>query len=1177
MRESPPVSDIAAAIKGGEEVRLNTNQARRSGRLARLTLFFCCLLALALPVLGAAATDTPDTPVKIGVLAIRGKEQCLKSWQPTADYLGSSIPGTSFVIIPLGHTEINTTVEKGEVDFILTNSSSYVELEYLYGANRIATLKERRLGGTYSRYGSVIFCRRDRSDLRRLNDLGGKVFMAVSETSLGGWQMTWRELLENGIDPYRDFRDLRFGETHDEVVMAVLEGRVDAGTVRTNTLEQMAAEGKISLDDFYVFPSFHHKNVTTPYLVSTREYPDWPMAKVRHTPDELAEKVELALLQMQPDSPAARAAEYAGWTIPHNYQPVHDLLKVLRLGPYKDLGRITIGQVLQVYAPWLVPLALLFTLSIVFTGLVLKLNRRIKASQISLMQEIEQHKQLDVELQKAKDLAEAATRAKSEFLANMSHEIRTPMNGIIAAIDLALGEQVPKAIENYLHIVQNSAYSLLGIINDILDFSKIEAGQMELRERIFRLDEMFDRVMDVFAHQAGDKGIELLVDIDKDTPRLLLGDSLRLQQILTNLISNAVKFTSPGGSILVSAHDASSTRTDLPADQVVLAFAVKDTGAGISPDYLPSIFAPFTQGDSSSTRKYEGTGLGLSICNKFVTMMNGTIGLESCLGKGSTFFFTVQLGRAGKTSVAQHVLPPDIHGLNVLVVDDLADSRVIMGKILQSLGFRVESLSSGVEALKRLSSYRMKEKPVDLILMDWSMPGLDGLETAKRIREELHLTLPIIIMTAFAKDLHRTDAELAGTNGFLTKPIFQSTLFDAIMDAFGKQAAKGVGARQDFTTRAGLYRKQLRGVRLLLAEDNLTNQLVAVAILEKAEIEVTVVENGEQAVQAVQEKTFDGVLMDIQMPKMNGYEATRRIRALPGCATLPIIAMTAHAMKGDEEKCLDAGMDGYIAKPINQDRLFSTLSHLLRGQRRVTDARLSGADGLGGGVPAGPADTGEEIAGYEELTLPAEDLPGIYVQSAMDSSGLDRKTFDTILSGFYHDNIETPALIARAAKDKRTESLLQLSHSLKGSAGNIGAFALRDAAAALEVTCLNGWEPESEPSRFGDQVQQLMEALHLVLDSLRPLAGPKNAPLAESPPQTQEEAGMLFPMIAEAIDRADPQAIGEALARLRQQASAGNLPRADLLPVLEHQIDRYDYDQAKSTLQQMQQHTEGAS
>jgi len=318
-------------------------------------------------------------------------------------------------------------------------------------------------------------------------------------------------------------------------------------------------------------------------------------------------------------------------------------------------------------------------------------------------------------------------------------------------------------------------------------------------------------------------------------------------------------------------------------------------------------------------------------------MMKGTIGVESILGKGSNFFFTVQLGRAGNLPAAKYILPPDIHGLNVLVVDDLADSRMIMSKILQSLGFKVETLPSGVEALKRLSSFRMKQQPVDLIMMDWQMPDLDGIETAKRIRGELRLDLPIIIMTAFAKDLHREDAERAGTNGFLTKPIFQSTLFDAIMDAFGKGGVRSEGSRHDFTTRSTLYSKQLRGIKLLLVEDNLTNQLVATAILEKAEIDVTVVDNGELAVQAVQDKSFDGVLMDIQMPRMNGYEATRLIREIPGCAKLPIIAMTAHAMKGDEEKCLEAGMDGYIAKPINQERLFATLSHLLRGHQRVVE------------------------------------------------------------------------------------------------------------------------------------------------------------------------------------------------------------------------------------------------
>ena len=1141
-------------------------EIRFFGQWWRAALVLACLLVSFRPEAGAAATEDQ---FKIGVLAIRGKEQCLKSWTPTADYLSKRIPGHRFVIVPLEHTRINSTVEKGEVDFILTNSSSYVELEYLYGANRIATLKEMRLGRVYSKYGSVIFCRRDRTDIRRLIDLSGKVFMAVAESSLGGWQMTWRELLENGIDPYRDFRALRFGETHDEVVEAVLAGRADAGTVRTNTLEQMAAEGKISLDEVYVFPPLRRQHDESPYLVTTREYPDWPMAKVRQTPDELAEKVAIALLQMEAHTPAAVAAGCAGWTIPLNYQPVHDLLKFLRLGPYKDLGRITVGAVLRAYAAWIIPLGILFVLSLALMALILRLNRRLKASHVTLMEEIEQHRQLDEELQRSKELAEAATRAKSEFLANMSHEIRTPMNGIIAAVDLALSEQVPKAIENYLHIVQNSAYSLLGIINDILDFSKIEAGQMELKDRIFRLDEVFDRVMDVFVHQAGEKGLELLVDIDRDTPRLLLGDSLRLQQILTNLVSNAIKFTPSGGSILVSAQDASSTQSDLPPDKVRLSFSVKDTGMGIPASYMSTIFQPFTQGDTSSTRKYEGTGLGLSICSKFVTMMKGTIGVESILGKGSNFFFTVQLGRAGNLPAAKYILPPDIHGLNVLVVDDLADSRMIMSKILQSLGFKVETLPSGVEALKRLSSFRMKQQPVDLIMMDWQMPDLDGIETAKRIRGELRLDLPIIIMTAFAKDLHREDAERAGTNGFLTKPIFQSTLFDAIMDAFGKGGVRSEGSRHDFTTRSTLYSKQLRGIKLLLVEDNLTNQLVATAILEKAEIDVTVVDNGELAVQAVQDKSFDGVLMDIQMPRMNGYEATRLIREIPGCAKLPIIAMTAHAMKGDEEKCLEAGMDGYIAKPINQERLFATLSHLLRGHQRVVET-VRNADAVAGAEAADDGGAATAAAPAKDEGPPL-DLPGIDVQAALANSGLDRRTFKTILLGFYNDNSSTRREIEQAAADGRTGDLLRLAHSLKGSAGNIGAVGLQTVAARVEEECRKRLDSSVRSPDFDGMVRELLDSLEQVLGSLRSLATEEAGGAApEPPPEPGEDTGQIFRDMEAAIDRADPEAIIQALHRIRRLTAAGTLPQPELLSTLERQINRYDYDQARSTLQQMQ-------
>jgi two-component system, sensor histidine kinase and response regulator len=748
-------------------------------RLALAGLLILILLFCEEPSLAAPA------PSRIGVLAIRGPEQCLKSWEPTARYLSERISGETFVIIPLAHDQVAEAVRRGDVDFLLSNSSIYVELEQRYGVNRIATLKESRLGRIYSQYGGVIFRRQERNDINTIADLRGKSFMAVSEDSLGGWRMAWRELKEQGIDPHRHFRSLSFGDTHDRVVYAVRDGLVDAGTVRTNSLEELAAEGQINLADFHVFPRPGDNSTPTPYLCSTREYPNWPMAKITNTPDELAEKVTIALLQMQANSPAALAAGCAGWTIPLNYQPVQELLMTLRLGPYRNLGKITLTDLLRNYGPWLLVALIFFCSHLAFTVLILRLNRRIKASHLSLSAEIEMHKKLDRQLEQAKQQAEAATLTKSRFLANMSHEIRTPMNGIIGATDLALAEKLSPEVEHYLHIVQNSSYSLLGIINDILDFSKIEAGQLELKERLCRLDEMFDRVMDVFVNQAAEKDIELLLDIDPATPRLLRGDSLRLQQILINLIGNAIKFTGPGGIILVGV-GLDEHNNDLEGTQVMLRFTVKDTGTGIAPEYLPLLFEPFTQGDSSSTRKYEGTGLGLSICKRFVTMMHGDIGVTTALGKGSTFTFSVRLEKVEEQSGSRYIFPPDLHGINVLVVDDCADSRDIMEKMLLSLGFRVDTLASGRDALQRLATPPAGRSAIDLVLIDWKMAEQDGIETSRLIREELGLKMPIIMMTAFSREVQRSTAERVGINGFLTKPIFQSTLFDAIMDAFGK-------------------------------------------------------------------------------------------------------------------------------------------------------------------------------------------------------------------------------------------------------------------------------------------------------------------------------------------------------------------------------------------------------
>ncbi len=1148
----------------------------RKNQMHRLMIFPCLLWCLFI----LSSAQAAEKPIKIGVLAVRGATQCLKSWSPTAEYLSRHIPGYTFVIVPLTHDQITPSVSNAEVDFILTNSSYYVELEQGYGVNRIATLKEMRLGRVYSQYGSVIFSRADRNDIRKLSDLNGKSFMGVSENSLGGWLMAWRELKENGIDPHKAFKAILHRETHDEVVYAVRDGLVDVGTVRTNTLEELSAEGKINLHDFFVFPRLHDPQLKTPYLCTTREYPDWPMAKTKETPVELAEKVAVALLQMKVDSPAAQAAGCAGWTIPMNYQPVMDLMMALHVGPYKDLGKVTIQNVLRGYWPWLLFSFIVICSHVAFTGLILKLNRRIKASHFSLTKEVELHKKMDKELEQAKEQAEAATLAKSQFLANMSHEIRTPMNGIIGATDLALAEPLSNEVEHYLHIVQNSSYSLLGIINDILDYSKIEAGQLELKDRVFRLDEMFDRVMDVFINQVAEKGIELLVDIEKDTPRILLGDSLRLQQILTNLISNSIKFTSQDGIILVSAWDMTAQTEGLTDDQLLLAFSVKDTGTGISPDYLPSLFEPFTQGDSSSTRKYEGTGLGLSICKKFVTMMHGTIDVVSTIGMGSTFTFTVRLVRAATPIGSRFDIPPDLRGINVLVVDDCADSRDIMAKILASLDFNVETLANGKDALQRLEVDAAAEDSVDLVLMDWKMPGMDGIETSKKIRKELNLNLPIIMMTAFAKEVHRSEAEEAGANGFLTKPIFQSTLFDAIMDAFGKQGQQKKGAKTDFTTRASMYKKRLKGCRILVAEDNFTNQEVAKAILGGAGVFVTIVVNGEEAVEAVSKGSYDAVLMDVQMPVMNGYQATKRIRKLPGGADLPIVAMTAHAMKGDEEKCLEAGMDGYVAKPINQDRFFYTLWRVLKNRKRITDPEGEDFSELDDAVTSCVDETAiaDSIAGdTQEAEKVAEiqlQLPAIDVAEVLQSTGLQLPILQQILVGFYQDNTEIVKIIETAEKNNDRQFLLGLAHKLKGSAANIGAGAVRGTADSLETAC----SKESSSESIAGLVQALVKELTSLLEQLKPLTETVDSVAAEAVANVPVgDPLQLLDTLIGAIEQADPQQIEGISAEVKRQFAGRKIVEPSLLKILDVQIRRYDYDQARKTLSQMKTSLEADS
>ncbi|MBU4463374.1 MAG: response regulator [Proteobacteria bacterium] len=1116
----------------------------RIKHFSKLSVSIACLpVVLFFTLTAACIALANDDQVKVGVLAKRGCERCLEKWSPTAKYLTARIPGKTFVIIPLDHEQIYSSVEKGEVDFILANSSFYVELEHLYGANRIATLKNRVLGKACTMYEGVIFCKADRSDIRQLNDLEGKTFMAVDETSFGGWRMAWRELKEKGIDPYRHFKELRFGGTHDAVVYAVRDDKVDAGTVRADTFIRMHAEGKIDIQDFYVPYEYGEKIEGCPLFPrSTRSYPTWPFAELKHTPDELAEKVAIALIEMPSDSPAAIAAICGGWTIPKNYQSVHECLKYLKVGPYKDLGKITLTDVFKNYWYWFLFAAIIFVVMSGFIIEILRLNRGLSASRIRLEEEVSIRERAEIDLIKATKAAQSATEAKSVFLANMSHEIRTPMNGVISAADLALSEDLSPKVKHYLEIIQSSAYSLLELINDILDFSKVEAGRIELESRPFMLDVVLDRVTDMFIKKSSEKNIELLVDIDLETPRAFTGDSLRLQQIIKNLVDNAIKFTKKGGIILVGAKVLEKT-----SDQATLAFFVKDTGVGIAPEYVRKLFKPFSQADVSTTRKYAGTGLGLSICKQLVELMHGDIWVESELGRGSTFHFTATFKHRAKERKRRLIPPPDIQDLKILVVDDCPDSRTILQKILESFGFKPREASSGKEGLSILKDHLAGKEPFDLVIIDWRMPEMDGIEASRIIRENLKLSIPIILLTAFGKEAEKLEAKKVGINAFLTKPIFQSTLFNAIMDAFGKEVL-GKQPGKEITTKASIYKKRLKGVRILVAEDNPTNQEIAKAILEGAGIIVEIVNNGEEAVKAVRKGRFDAVLMDIQMPEMDGYEATGIIRKDPAFKSLPIIAMTAHAMKGDEERCLEAGMDAYISKPINQDRLFQTIWRTIKSEKDLLDDKEAETV-----VQEEAMDTKVIATGV----LPAK-LPGINIQDALKALNIGADVFKRILIGFLNNNKDTANNIKDVFEKEDWESLEHLAHSLNGSAGNIGANDLQDAAFQLEKASRK--EAANPPEK--NLVDNVVTALNQVLKSLQTLADTEKSKPLDVKAGAVDPAKVipLLKQLADALELADPEEI-----KMHFNAVKEHIDRS-IIEKLENQINNYDYDNALKTL-----------
>ena len=758
--------------------------------------------------------------------------------------------------------------------------------------------------------------------------------------------------------------------------------------------------------------------------------------------------------------------------------------------------------------------------------------------------DITERKEAEERLEEVGILAQQASDAKSDFLANMSHEIRTPMNAIIGMTDLALNTDLSLTQKRYLDNVKNASRSLLGIINDILDFSKIEAGKLEFEQRDFELDRMLAELASVVGLQAQEKDLELLFSIPPDLPVRLTGDPLRLGQVLTNLVNNAIKFTEEG-EVIVAAD--CMRREDGKAH---IRFRVRDTGIGIPQDKLDHLFDSFAQADSSTTRRFGGTGLGLTIARQLVNGMGGELEVESTEGQGTLFEFTLPLEvqKAAERELDQHSLV----GARVLLVDDNDSALFIHGEILEAMGFRVDTAASAAEALKLVSAMPADEA-YKAAVIDWSMPETDGLELATRIRSDLESSAPAIVMISArgVEHLHE-DAIRRGFRYWIAKPATPSDLLDAIVDAVFEERPSGLSALDEAEP---VEVPQLKGLRVLLVEDNEINQELATALLLEADVDVKLAADGQEAVDILQQQPVDLVLMDMQMPVLDGLEATSIIREDPRLKDLPIIALTANAMAGDRQRCLEAGMNDYLPKPIEPEKLYAILQEWDLRTRKPEDVIAANSS------EEAPTAEAEE-RDNDELVRKLASVPDLDVERGLSHTQRNKSLYLKLVRRYRDDYQAEIDKLQAFMQASDAEGARRWAHSLKAVTATIGALDLSSSASELERAFEESERPKDH-ARMAAAVVRSMNSLGLAIRSVwqpsRPV--PQAASLSANDLERLEEK------LAEQLRHSDTAAT-DTLDRLLNGSGAEE-GRKKAYRQVHGLVEKYLFDEALAQFEQI--------